>query len=69
LQNLAAYAAALAGYTAAIIASDQLGAVGGLNGDAFMLAVTRVSEIGIGIVLAGTDLGGAPRRLAGLSQA
>jgi uncharacterized membrane protein YccC len=71
LQNFAAYAAALAGYTAAIIASDQLGAVGGLNGDAFMLAVTRVSEIGIGIVsagvvLAGTDLGGAPRRLAGL---
>jgi uncharacterized membrane protein YccC len=71
LQNFAGYAAALAGYTAAIIASDQLGAVGGLNGDAFMLAVTRVSEIGIGIVsagvvLAGTDLGGAPRRLAGL---
>ncbi|HEY2534639.1 MAG TPA: FUSC family protein [Xanthobacteraceae bacterium] len=71
LQNFAAYAAALAGYTAVIIASDQLGAVGGLNGDAFMLAVTRVSEIGIGIVsagvvLAGTDLGGAPRRLAGL---
>src|SRR5205814_2885918 len=71
LQNFAAYAAALAGYTAVIIASDQLGAVGGLNGDAFMLAVTRVSEIGIGIVsagviLAGTDLGGAQRRLAGL---
>src|SRR5712671_5349497 len=71
LRNFAAYAAALAGYTAAIIASDQLGAVGGLNGDAFMLAVTRVSEIGIGIVsagviLAGTDLGGAQRRLAGL---
>jgi uncharacterized membrane protein YccC len=71
LQNFAAYAAALAGYTAAIIASDQLGAVGGLNGDAFMLAVTRVSEIGIGIVSAGvvhaaTDFGGAPRRLAGL---
>jgi uncharacterized membrane protein YccC len=71
LQNFAAYAAALAGYTAAIIASDELGAVGGLNGDAFMLAVTRVSEIGIGIVsagvvLAGTDLGDARRRLAGL---
>jgi hypothetical protein len=67
LKNFAAYAAALAGYTAAIIASDQLGAVGGLNGDAFMLAVTRVSEIGIGIVsagvvLAGTDLGDAQRR-------
>jgi uncharacterized membrane protein YccC len=69
LRNFAAYAAALAGYTAAIIASDQLGVVGGLNGQAFMLAVNRASEICIGIVcagivLAGTDLGGARRRLA-----
>ena len=69
LRNFAAYSAALAGYTAAIIASDQLGATGGLDGQAFMLAVTRVSEIWIGIicagiVLAGTDFGGAPRRLA-----
>ena len=68
LRNFAAYAAALAGYTAAIIASDQLGATGGPNGDAFMLAVTRASEICIGIVCAGivlalTDLGGARRRL------
>jgi uncharacterized membrane protein YccC len=76
LRNFAAYAAALAGYTAAIIASDQLGATGGPNGDAFILAVTRASEICIGIVCAGivlalTDLGGARRRLgtlfAGLS--
>jgi uncharacterized membrane protein YccC len=71
LRNFAAYAAALAGYTAAIIASDQLGATGGPNGDAFMLAVYRASEICIGIVcagivLAGTDLGGARRRLATL---
>ena len=71
LRNFAAYAAALAGYTAAIIASDQLGATGGPNGQAFMLAITRVSEIWIGIacagiVLAGTDRGGAPRRLAAL---
>jgi hypothetical protein len=63
LRNYAAYAAALAGYTAVIIASDQLGATGGLNGQAFMLAVDRASEICIGIVcagivLAGTDLGG-----------
>ena len=70
LRNFAAYSAALAGYTAAIIASDELGAVGGANGDAFMLAVTRASEICIGIVcagvvLAGTDFGGARRRLAG----
>jgi uncharacterized membrane protein YccC len=69
LRNFAAYSAALAGYTAAIIASDELGAVGGANGDAFMLAVTRASEICIGIVcagvvLAGTDFGGARRRLA-----
>jgi uncharacterized membrane protein YccC len=71
LRNFAAYAAALAGFTAAIVASDQLGAVGGLNGDAFMLAITRVSEIWIGIVcagvvLAGSDFGHAPRRLAAL---
>ncbi len=74
LRNFAAYAAALAGYTAAIIASDQLGATGGLNGQAFMLAVTRASEICIGIVcagivLAGTDFGGARRRLATLFAA
>ncbi|HUN45654.1 MAG TPA: FUSC family protein [Stellaceae bacterium] len=71
LRNFAAYSAALAGYTAAIIATDQLGAVGGLNGEAFTLAVSRVSEIGIGIVCAGivlaaTGTGNAPRRLAGL---
>jgi uncharacterized membrane protein YccC len=74
LRNFAAYAAALAGYTAAIIASDQLGATGGANGEAFMLAVTRASEICIGIVcagivLAGTDLGGSRRRLATLLAA
>jgi uncharacterized membrane protein YccC len=74
LRNFSAYSAALAGYTAAIIASDQLGAVGGLNGQAFMLAVDRASEICIGIVcagivLAGTDLGGDRRRLATLFAA
>src|SRR6202030_3315607 len=74
LRNFAAYAAALAGYTAAIIASDQLGATGGVNGQAFMLAVNRASEICIGIVsagivLAGTDFGGAQRRLAALFAA
>src|SRR5271168_3737875 len=71
LRNFAAYAAALAGFTAAIVASDQLGATGGPNGQAFMLAVYRVSEIWIGsvsagIVLAGTDFRAAPRRLAAL---
>jgi uncharacterized membrane protein YccC len=69
LHNFASYAAALAGYTAAIIAADNLGATGGPSPDIFMLAVTRASEIcnGIvcaGIVLAATDLGGAERRLA-----
>src|SRR5215475_12080266 len=71
LRNFAAYAAALAGYTAAIIASDELGATGGTNGLAFTFALARVSEIwlgsaGAGIVLAGTDFGAAPRRLAAL---
>jgi uncharacterized membrane protein YccC len=74
LRNFASYSAALAGYTAAIIASDQLGATGGPNGQAFMLAVFRASEICIGIVcagvvLAGTDLGGARRRVASLFAA
>src|SRR5258708_33669033 len=69
LRNFASYAAALAGYTAAIIASDELGATGGANGDVFMLGITRTSEICIGIVCAGvvlaaTDFGGARRRLA-----
>jgi uncharacterized membrane protein YccC len=70
LHNFAAYAAALAGYTAAIIASSTLGATGSENGgEVFMLAITRATEICIGIVcasivLAGTDFGDAPQRLA-----
>src|SRR6266851_4638923 len=69
LRNFTAYAAALAGYTAAIIASDELGATGGANGDVFILAISRASEICIGIicagvVLAGTDFGGTRHRLA-----
>jgi uncharacterized membrane protein YccC len=68
-RNFASYSAALAGYTAAIIAANNLGATGGASPDVFLLAVTRASEICIGIacagiVLAGTDLGGAQRRLA-----
>src|SRR5258707_15402110 len=68
-RNFASYSAALAGYPAAIIAADNLGATGGASSDVFLLAVTRASEICIGIacagiVLAGTDLGGAQRRLA-----
>jgi uncharacterized membrane protein YccC len=69
LHNFASYAAALAGLTAAVIASDELGAVGGANNDVFMFAITRASEICIGIICAGvvlaaTDFGGARRRLA-----
>jgi uncharacterized membrane protein YccC len=69
LRNFASYGAALAGITAAIIASDELGAVGGANGDVLILAITRASEICIGIVcagvvFAGTDFGGARQRLA-----
>ena len=71
MRNFASYAAALAGYTAAIIAADTLGATGGPDGQVFMLAVTRASEICIGIVcagivLAGTDFGGSQRQLAAL---
>ncbi|MBV8613499.1 MAG: FUSC family protein [Acetobacteraceae bacterium] len=74
LRNFASYAAALAGYTTAIVAGDELGAVGGANGEAFNLAVTRASEICLGIVCAGvvlasTDMGGARRRLATLLAA
>jgi uncharacterized membrane protein YccC len=70
LRNFASYSAALAGITVAIVATDLLGATGGVNANAaFLTAVTRASETCIGIVCAGvvlslTDLGGAPRRLA-----
>ena len=65
LRNFAAYAAALAGFTAAILASDTLGATGGTDGHIFNFAIMRVSEIWIGIVCAGIVLAGpisAPRR-------
>jgi uncharacterized membrane protein YccC len=71
LRNFMSYAAALAGVTAVIIAVDQLGAAGGVNGQVFFYAYTRASEICIGIVCAGvvlaaTDMGDARRRLAAL---
>jgi uncharacterized membrane protein YccC len=75
LRNFAAYAAALAGYTAVIIASDELGSTGGPDADAvFLLAVYRASEICLGIVTAGivlavTDLGRARRMLVALFAA
>ena len=69
LRNFASYAAALSGYTAVIVAAQTLGATGGSDGHVFMYAVYRATEISIGIlsagiVLAGTDLGGARRQLA-----
>ncbi len=68
LRNFAAYGAGLAGFTAAVIASDVIGPSGGANGEAVTFAIYRVAEIAIGIVSAGvvlalTDLGGARRRL------
>jgi uncharacterized membrane protein YccC len=52
LQNFASYAAALAGYTAAIVAADAIA-----NPNAvFLLAVARASEICLGIVCAGVVL-------------
>src|ERR1700719_4017300 len=69
LRNFASYGAALAGYTAAIIAADTLGATGGASPNVFWFALWRASERCIGIACAGlvlglTDLGGAQRRLA-----
>ena len=69
LHNFASYGAALAGFTAAIIAGDNLGATGGASPDVFRLAIMRASEICIGIACAGIvltviHLGGAPQRLA-----
>jgi hypothetical protein len=60
LRNFASYAAALAGYTAAIVFADAVNA----PGEAFELAVMRGTEIGVGIVSAGlvltlTDFGQA----------
>jgi uncharacterized membrane protein YccC len=72
LRNFASYAAALAGYTAVIIAGDLLGLTGGVNADpGFLLAVARASEICLGIACAGvvlllSDFGGARWRLAAL---
>jgi uncharacterized membrane protein YccC len=69
LRNFAAYAAALGGYTAAILASDVLGPVGTSGGDVTFLAINRAIEICVGILCAGvvlalTDLGRSRRKLA-----
>jgi uncharacterized membrane protein YccC len=64
LRDFAGYAAALSGYTAAIVFADALNA----PTDTFTLAVERGTEICLGIVCAGlvltlTDFGDARRRL------
>jgi uncharacterized membrane protein YccC len=64
LPNFAGYAAALAGYTAAVV----FAAVVDNPGDVFLVSVTRAVEISIGIFAAGlvhalTDFGDARRRL------
>jgi uncharacterized membrane protein YccC len=69
LRNFAAYAAALSGYTAAILASDVLGPVGTTSGDVTFLAINRAIEICMGILCAGvvlalTDVGHSRRKLA-----
>ena len=70
LRNFAAYAASLSGYSAVIICMDVLGSVGtGSREAAFDLAVTRATEICLGIVsaglvIAGTDIGRSRVRLA-----
>ena len=56
LRNFAAYAAALSGYTAAILASDVLGPVGTTGGDVTFLAINRAIEICMGILCAGVIL-------------
>lgn len=68
LGNASALSASLVGATAAIVAGAELGAVGGPNGQAFMLAVGRATEICIGVVAAGivlasTHVGVASNRL------
>ncbi|UDL95767.1 FUSC family protein [Lichenihabitans sp. PAMC28606] len=65
LRNFSAYAAMLAGYTMAIIASSSIAA----PDQVFTLAVARAAEISLGIacgmvVMSVTDFGHSPRRLA-----
>src|SRR5258705_5857817 len=52
LRNFASYSAALAGYTAAIIAADNLGATGGASSDFFLLAGTLARQTCIGLRVA-----------------
>lgn len=69
LRNIPFDAALVPAVTAGIVAFDTLGPTGGASDAVFMFAVTRASEISIGIVSAGivlalTDFGGVPLQLA-----
>jgi uncharacterized membrane protein YccC len=64
LPNFVGYAAALAGYTAAVVFANVVDS----PGDVFLVSATRAAEISIGIAAAGlvhalTDFGDARRRL------
>ena len=68
LRNQASYGAALAGYTSVIVAGSVLGPSGYVTGDVFTVALTRATEIWIGIVAArivfvGTTIGRAREQL------
>jgi uncharacterized membrane protein YccC len=68
-RNFSTYAGALAGFTAVVIAADVLGPTGGANNTVLLVAISRATEILLGIlcasgVLAATDFGGARLRLS-----
>jgi Voltage gated chloride channel len=58
----AAYVAALAGFTVAIVADDELGTVGGVNGQVFSFPVARTRTIGA--MIAWIGLGNARQAFA-----
>ena len=75
--HFASYAAALAGYTAVVVAADALGATGGPKANevscsrSFARPRSRIGIVSAGVVLAGTDFSGGPatprRILCGLA--
>ena len=73
LHNFLSYMGALAGFTAAIIAADILGATGGAHNTVLQMGISRTTEILLGIVcgsgvLAATDFGMARARLSELLE-
>ncbi len=73
LHNFLSYMGALAGFTAAIIAADILGATGGAHNTVLQMGISRTTEILLGIVcgsgvLAATDFGMARAHLSELLE-